>query len=151
MRHSSSSSILQKERRSFPKKIYARPAFLYLMTKQTSSLYTNFPVHETIDITDLSDIPNAVDNMVKAYAYLNERGEFSYRLLLPRGEKSLTIKAKKIGFVLQAELLLALKNNKLKVNLKEIRYVHDENHYGWLLFNPAMHERYFSNNNVVDY
>ncbi len=122
------------------------------MTKITSSsLYTNFPVHETIDITDLSDIPRAVVNMVQAYAYLNEQGKFSYRLLLPRGEKSLTIKAKKIGFVLQAELLLALKNNKLKVNLKEIRYIHDENHYGWLLFNPTMQERYFSNNNVVDY
>lgn len=121
------------------------------MTKLTSSLYTNFPVHETIDITDLSDIPKAVVNMVEAYAYLNEQEKFSYRLLLPRGEKSITIKAKKIGLVLQAELLLALKNNKLKVNLKEIRYIHDENHYGWLLFNPAMHERYFSNNNVVDY
>lgn len=122
------------------------------MTKITSSsLYINFPVHETIDITDLSDIPKAVVNMVEAYAYLNEQEKFSYRLLLPRGEKSLTIKAKKIGLVLQAELLLALKNNKLKVNLKEIRYIHDENHYGWLLFNPTMHERYFSNNNVVDY
>ncbi len=122
------------------------------MTKITSSsLYTNFPVHETIDITDLSDIPKAVVNMVEAYAYLNEQGKFSYRLLLPRGEKSLTIKAKKIGLALQAELLLALKNNKLKVNLKEIRYIHDENHYGWLLFNPTMQEQYFSNNNVVDY
>jgi hypothetical protein len=121
------------------------------MTKQTSSLYRNFPVHETIDITDLSDIPKAVVNMVKAYAYLNERGEFSYRLLLPRGEKSLTSKAKKIGLVLQAELLLGLKNNKLKVNLKEIRYIHDENHYGWLLFNPTIQERYFAKNNVVDY
>src|SRR5215208_5107870 len=99
------------------------------MTKQSSSVYTNFPVHETIDITDLSDIPNAVVNMVKAYAYLNEQGEFSYRLLLPRGEKSLTSKAK----------------------LKEIRYIHDENHYGWLLFNPTIQERYFAKNNVVDY
>jgi hypothetical protein len=121
------------------------------MTKQTSSLYRNFPVHETIEITDLSDIPKAVVNMVKAYAYLNEQGEFSYRLLLPRGEKSLTSKAKKIGLVLQAELLLGLKNNKLKVNLKEIRYIHDENHYGWLLFNPTIQERYFAKNNVVDY
>ncbi len=122
------------------------------MTKiAPSSLYTNFPVHETIDITDLSDIPRAVVNMVEAYAYLNEQEKFSYRLLLPRGEKSITIKAKKIGLVLQAELLLSLKNNKLKVNLKEIRYIHDENHYGWLLFNPAIQEQYFSKNNIVDY
>ena len=121
------------------------------MSNQTSSLYKNFPVHETIDITDLSDIPKAVVNMVDAYAYLNEQGNFSYRLLLPRGEKSLTAKAKKIGLVLQAELLLSLKNNKLKVNLKEIRYIHDENHYGWLLFNPTIQERYFAKNNAVDY
>jgi hypothetical protein len=122
------------------------------MTKITSSsLYANFPVHETIDITDFSDIPRAVVNMVKAYAYLNEQEKFSYRLLLPRGEKSITIKAKKIGLGLQAELLLALKNNKLKVNLKEIRYIHDENHYGWLLFNPTIQEQYFSKNNIVDY
>jgi hypothetical protein len=47
---------------------------------------------------------------------------------------------------LQAELLLALKKNKLKVNLKEIRYIHDENHYGWLLFNPTVQERFAKNN-----
>jgi len=121
------------------------------MSNQTSSLYKNFPVHETIDITDLSDIPKAIVNMVEAYAYLNEQGNFSYRLLLPRGEKSLTAKAKKIGLVLQAELLLSLKKNKLKVNLKEIRYIHDENHYGWLLFNPTIQERYFAKNNAADY
>jgi hypothetical protein len=48
-------------------------------------------------------------------------------------------------------LLLALKKNKLKLNLKEIRYIHDENHYGWLLFNPTVQERYFAKTNVVDY
>jgi hypothetical protein len=120
------------------------------MAKLTPSLYTNFPVHETINIIDLSDIHKAVVNMVQAYAELNERESFSYRLLLPRGEKLLTAKAKKIGLALQAELLLALKKNKLKVNLKEIRYVHDENHYGWLLFNPTIQEQFFAKNDVVD-
>jgi hypothetical protein len=120
------------------------------MTKLTPSLYTNFPVHQTIDIMDHSDIHNAVANMVQAYADLNGQGNFSYRLLLPKGEKLLTAKAKKIGLALQAELLLALKKNKLKVNLKEIRYIHDENHYGWLLFNPSVQER-FVKNNIVEY
>ena len=120
------------------------------MTKLTPSLYTNFPVHQTIDIMDHSDIHKAVANMVQAYADLNEQGNFSYRLLLPKGEKLLTAKAKKIGLALQAELLLALKKNKLKVNLKEIRYIHDENHYGWLLFNPSVQER-FAKNNIVEY
>jgi hypothetical protein len=121
------------------------------MTKINPSLYINFPVHQTIDIIDHSVIHSAVINMVQAYSNLNEQGNFSYRLLLPRGEELLTAKAKKIGVALQAEFLLALKKNKLKVNLKEIRYIHDENHYGWLLFNPTVQERFFSKNNVVDY
>ena len=120
------------------------------MTKPGCSLYTNFPVLQTIDIIDHSDIDKAVGNMVQAYANLNEQGNFSYRLLLPKGEKLLTAKARKIGLALQAELLLALKKNKLKVNLKEIRYIHDENHYGWLLFNPAVQER-FTKSDVVNY
>jgi hypothetical protein len=123
------------------------------MTKTSSSLYTNFPVHQTIEVTDFSDIHKAVIDMVQIYAELNEQGNFSYRLLLPRGEKLLTAKAKakKIGLTLQTELLHALKKNKLKVNLKEIRYIHDENHYGWLLFNPNIQERFFARNNVADY
>jgi hypothetical protein len=121
------------------------------MTKINPSLYINFPVHQTIDIIDHSVIHSAVINMVQAYSNLNEQGNFSYRLLLPRGEELLTAKAKKIGVALQAEFLLALKKNKLKVNLKEIRYIHDENHYGWLLFNPTVQERFFAKNNVVDY
>jgi hypothetical protein len=120
------------------------------MTKLTPSLYTNFPVHQTTEIMDHSDIHKAVAYMVQAYADLNEQGNFSYRLLLPKGEKLLTAKAKNIGLALQAELLLALKKNKLKVNLKEIRYIHDENHYGWLLFNPAVQEQ-FAKNNIVEY
>jgi hypothetical protein len=121
------------------------------MTKITPSLYINFPVHQTIDIIDHSGIHNAVVSMVQAYANLNEQRNFSYRLLLPRGEEVSTAKSKKIGLDLQAELLLALKKNKLKLNLKEIRYIHDENHYGWLLFNPTVQERYFAKTNVVDY
>jgi hypothetical protein len=121
------------------------------MTKINPSLYINFPVHQTIDIIDHSVIHSAVINMVQAYSNLNEQGNFSYRLLLPRGEELLTARAKKIGVALQAEFLLALKKNKLKVNLKEIRYIHDENHYGWLLFNPTVQERFFAKNNVVDY
>jgi hypothetical protein len=121
------------------------------MTKINPSFYINFPVHQTIDIIDHSVIHNAVITMVQAYVNLNEQGNFSYRLLLPRGEELLTATAKKIGVALQTEFLLSLKKNKLKVNLKEIRYIHDENHYGWLLFNPAVQERFFAKNNVVDY
>jgi hypothetical protein len=103
------------------------------------SSYINFPVYETIDIRDISDIRNAVDRMVQAYEYLNQDGNFSYRLLLPKQEK-INEKARKIGLTVQAEFLLALKNKKLKMNVKEVRYIHDKTHYGWILANPERFE-----------
>ncbi|MFL6362589.1 MAG: hypothetical protein ACJ709_03995 [Nitrososphaeraceae archaeon] len=96
--------------------------------------YVNFPVHETIDIKDASDIRIAVDRMVEAYVRLSQYGNFSYRLLLPKGEK--LTKAKKLGLTIQAEFLLALKKKTLKPNVREIRYIHDKDHYGWVLANP---------------
>jgi hypothetical protein len=103
--------------------------------ESSPSAYVNFPVHETIDVKDASDIHIAVDKMVEAYVYLSQYGNFSYRLLLPKGEK-LTSKAKKLGLTIQAELLLALRNKNLKPNVREIRYIHDNDHYGWVLANP---------------
>jgi hypothetical protein len=99
--------------------------------------YINFPVFETIDIKEVSDIRNAVDRMVEAYETLNKSANFSYRLLLPKGEKT-NEKARKIGFIVQAEFLLALKKKQLKLNVREIRYMHDETHYGWILANPEI-------------
>ena len=99
--------------------------------------YINFPVCETIDIKEVSDIRNAVDRMVEAYEYLNKSANFSYRLLLPKGEKT-NVKARKIGLMVQAEFLLALKKKQLKLNVREIRYMHDETHYGWILANPEI-------------
>jgi hypothetical protein len=97
--------------------------------------YIDFPVHETIDVKDVSDIRVAVDIIVQAYVHLGQRGNFSYRILLPKGEK-LTLKAKKLGLTIQAEFLLSLRKKKLKPNIREIRYMHDKDHYGWILANP---------------
>jgi hypothetical protein len=99
------------------------------------STYINFPVYETIDVGDISDIRLTVDRMTEAYAHLTLYGNFSYRILLPKGEKS-TSRAKKLGMTIQAEFLLALKRKKLKPNVKEIRYIHNDDHYGWILANP---------------
>ncbi|MGC1927998.1 MAG: hypothetical protein WA667_03420 [Candidatus Nitrosopolaris sp.] len=79
--------------------------------------------------------------MVQTYAVKSELHEFSYRLLLPRGEE-LTTKAKRIGMTAQAEFLLALRRKKLKPNLRDIRYVHDVDHYGWIFVDPALHDRF---------
>ena len=126
------------------------------MTKINPSLYINFPVHQTIDIIDHSVIHSAVINMVQAYSNLNEQENFSYRLLLPRGEELPRKEdnnnlARKIGYHLQSEFTSQLRQRKIKTKMREIRYIHDENHYGWLLFNPTVQERFFAKNNVVDY
>ncbi len=106
-----------------------------------SSSYPNFPVHETIDLQEISDIRRAVDKMVEAYVRQSNTGEFSYRILLPKGEKQ-TSKAKRIGFTFQGEFVLGLRKRNIVPNIREVRYIHDENHYGWLLANPEVFERF---------
>lgn len=103
--------------------------------------YARFPVLETIDIRETSDIRRAVDRMVEAYVAQESQGNFSYRILLPRDEKS-TAKAKKIGLAFQGEFVLGLRKCNVVPKVREVRYVHDESHYGWLLANPEMYEQF---------
>jgi len=105
------------------------------------TIYSRFPVHETIDLREISDIRHVVDKLVEAYALQSNTGEFSYRLLLPKGEK-LTSKAKRIGLSFQGEFVLGLRKRKIMPNIREVRYVHDDKHYGWLLANPGVYERF---------
>ncbi|MEW6604297.1 MAG: hypothetical protein AB1351_06360 [Thermoproteota archaeon] len=106
----------------------------------SDSPYSRFPVIETIDIREASDIRHAVDRMVEAYVS-DSQGKFSYRILLPRDQKS-TAKAKKIGFAFQGEFVLGLRKRNVIPMVRDVRYVHDENHYGWLLANPEVYERF---------
>ncbi len=105
--------------------------------------YVKFPVIETIDLsgTSSSTIRQAVDRMVEAYLKKEPLGKFSYRILLPRDPKS-TRKAKMIGLAFQGEFLLGLRKRKVIPNLREVRYIHDEDHYGWLLANPQVYEQF---------
>jgi hypothetical protein len=102
-----------------------------------NEVYREFPVVETIDLRDYSDIEKAVEKMVETYVVKSPSHEFSYRLLLPRGDKS-TNNAKRLGIQLQAYFLLSLKSKNAKPNLKDIRYLHDADHYGWLLVDPFL-------------
>jgi hypothetical protein len=79
--------------------------------------------------------------MVEAYLTQQPMGKFSYRLLLPRDPKS-TKTAKTIGLAFQGEFLLGLRKRKIVPNVRELRYVHDERHYGWLLANPEVYEQF---------
>jgi hypothetical protein len=111
------------------------------MTDGPSSPYARFPVLETIDIRDASDIRRTVDKMVESYVARASEGGFSYRILLPRDPKS-TTKAKRIGLAFQGEFMLGLRKRNLVPKVREVRYVHDESHYGWLLANPEVYERF---------
>ena len=51
------------------------------------SSYINFPVHETIDLKEVSDIRRAVDKMVEAYEYLNQSGNFELPPFAPQRRK----------------------------------------------------------------
>ncbi len=104
-----------------------------------TSQYASFPVIKTIDLRDLADIRHAVDTMADAYEKRQE--DFSFRILLPRGEK-LTGKAKKLGMTLQGELILTLRKRHLPPQIRDLRYVHDEEHYGWLLASSTVFERF---------
>lgn len=106
-----------------------------------TSPYVSFPVTETIELRELSDLRRAVDKMVESYERQFADSSFSYRILLPRGEK-VTGKAKRLGVSLQGEFLLALRRKKLSPQVRELRYLHDENHYGWLLASPQIFEQF---------
>jgi hypothetical protein len=103
--------------------------------------YVRFPVLETIDIREALDIRQAADKMVEAYIAQESQGKFSYRILLPRDQKS-TIKAKRMGLAFQGELVLGLRKHNILPRIREVRYIHDESHYGWLLANPEMYDRF---------
>jgi hypothetical protein len=104
-----------------------------------TSPYAAFPVHETIDIREMADIRNAVDRLVKAYSEQTNEATFSYRILLPRGEK-MTGRSRRLGLSLQGEFVLGLRKKNLVPRVREIRYLHDEAHYGWLLASPEVLE-----------
>ncbi len=104
--------------------------------------YEKFPVIDTIDLSGgTSSIRQAVDSMVETYVKKEPLGEFSYRILLPRDPKS-TRKAKTIGLAFQGEFLLGLRKRNVVPTIREIRYIHDEHHYGWLLANPQVFEQF---------
>jgi len=99
----------------------------------------NFPVKRTCKISDVSQIRPMIDEFIVHYKK-SQSGEFGWRILLPRHLKS-TYDAKRLGSAIHTELMLALKKNKLIPNLKDLRYIHDDYNYGWLLLNTKMAEK----------
>ncbi len=103
--------------------------------------YIRFPVNETIDLSETPSIRHVVDRMVEAYLAQEPLGKFSYRILLPRNQQSNAM-TKRLGLAFQGEFILGLRRRNVVPNVKEVRYIHDEHHYGWLLANPEVFEQF---------
>ncbi|HXT85358.1 MAG TPA: hypothetical protein VN704_13705 [Verrucomicrobiae bacterium] len=101
-----------------------------------------FNASSTKEIKDFEEIDSIVEMMIKLYHSSYGLHNFSFRILLPRMKDSQKInnESKKMGFKIQNDFLLGIRKLKLKPNVREFRYIHDENHFGWLLIDPSFYE-----------
>lgn len=104
-----------------------------------TSKYAGFPVQATFHVKEVSDIRQAVDRMADSYA--QSADDFSFRVLLPRGEKLLG-KTKKLGVTFQGEFVLTLRRRSIVPIVRDLRYLHDDDHYGWLLASAKVFDRF---------
>ena len=108
-----------------------------------SFFFRNFPVYKTVDMSYEEDINRITESMVEDYILLAEEHKFSYRILIPRNEKNNSY-AKKIGLKIQLHFLDELRKRKIKVVLRDIKYLHDPQHYGWLLLNSEIYNKHMN-------
>ena len=104
-----------------------------------SSELGKFPVQFTRKINDISEIKPMIDEFIDHYKQ-SKPEEFSWRILLPRHLDS-GYDVKRLGATIHAEIMISLKKNKLIANLRDIRYIHDDDNFGWLLLNPKIAEK----------
>jgi hypothetical protein len=96
------------------------------------SFWRDLPVHKTLLVEKLEQVKSVCDSMILDYMSLEPTNDFSYRILLPRKQENNKL-AKKIGLSLQLEFTSQLRKRKLKIKMKEIRYIHDTKHFGWII------------------
>jgi hypothetical protein len=105
-----------------------------------STFWKNLTVYNTLILTDLRNVKSTCDIILNDFLKLEKSNNFSYRILLPRNDENNKL-AKQIGFSLQLELFSQLRKQKIKTYLKEIKYVHDQNHFGWLLISSHLYQK----------
>jgi hypothetical protein len=96
------------------------------------SFWRDLPVHKTLLLEKLEQVQSVCDSMILDYINLEQTNDFSYRILLPRNKENNKL-AKKLGLSLQLEFTSQLRKRKLKTKMKEIRYIHDTKHFGWII------------------
>jgi hypothetical protein len=99
--------------------------------------YRTLKVSKTFQIRSTEDITNIVTQLADFIEKNVSLHDLSVRILLPR-EAGSGSRAQKWGLSLRSGLILALKRKGVRPNLKEVRYVHDEYHYGWILIEPRL-------------
>jgi hypothetical protein len=110
------------------------------MVMSDSIFWRDLPVHKTLLLEKLENVKSACDIMIRDYVKLEKSNNFSYRILLPRNEENSKL-AKKIGLSLQLEFLSQLRKRKIKSYMREIKYIHDSKHFGWLLINSDLYQK----------
>lgn len=96
------------------------------------SFWRDLPVHKTLLLEKLEQVQSVCDSMILDYISLEQTNDFSYRILLPRNKENNKL-AQKLGLSLQLEFTSQLRKRKLKTKVKEIRYIHDTKHFGWII------------------
>jgi hypothetical protein len=99
--------------------------------------YRTLKVSKTFQVRSAEDITNVVTKLADFIEKNVSLHDLNVRILLPR-EAGSGSRAQKWGLSLRSGLILALKRKGVKPNLKEVRYVHDEYHYGWILIEPSL-------------
>ena len=99
--------------------------------------YRTLNVARTFRVSSSQDITGIVTQLADFIEKKNTMDELSFRILLPR-EVEGSRRAQKWGVYLRSELILALKRKKISPNLREVRYIHDEYNFGWILIEPTL-------------
>jgi hypothetical protein len=99
-----------------------------------SNFYRTLKVFKTFEVGSADDITNIVTQLAD---HIEKDSRVSARILLPR-EGGNGLRARKWGVSLRSALILALKKKRVRLNLREVRYVHDKYHYGWILIEPSL-------------
>ncbi|MGN6559294.1 MAG: hypothetical protein ACTHJ7_07010 [Candidatus Nitrosocosmicus sp.] len=102
----------------------------------------SFRASITEDILDFEQVPRLVEVMAGEYLRSHKSHSFSFRILLPRSKTSKAVnnQTKKLCLQIQSGFLTELKKLKLKPDIRELRYIHDDEHFGWLLIDPHIYE-----------
>lgn len=103
------------------------------MTKD-SNFYRALKVLKTFEVNSAQDVTDIVAQLADL---IEKNDSMSARILLPR-EGGNHLHAQKWGVSLRSTLILALKTRRIRPNLREVRYIHDEQHYGWIFIEPRL-------------